>query len=752
MNYGGRDVSSLSMLELFRIEVEQQSAILTRGLLSIEKSRDSEKHLTAMMRAAHSVKGAARLVNRRLVVELAHALEDCLTGVHNTHRALKTPDIDTLLKVVDFMERIANEADDDERWLQQCRDEYNILIDEFARVEHTNLIKKNSETEKSATPVNALSIDISNADQSQESVREERTLRVSARQLDRLMALAGEAMVQSRWLRPHTEAMRRLRREHMTLQQSVESLRDEVRGYHGAEILAQKLAELHQRAGLCRDLLEERVADLEGFDIRFEGLSNRFQTEMLASRMRPFRDGVEALPRRIRDIARTLNKDVELVIEGKETLVDRDVLERMEAPIFHLINNAVDHGIEGAATRVEIGKAPTGTVKVSAFHHGGALYISVEDDGQGIDFEALRNLVLRRRLVSEAVARDLSEQELTEFLFLPGFTTKEQVTEVSGRGVGLDVVREVISEMRGSVEAVSTAGRGTRFKLRLPLTLSVVPALLVDVGGEPYAFPMARIERLERVSMDEIVQRGHRHVVMIDGKELDVVVAASVLEVAEKRSPSPVLSVVVLRDRDGAVGCVVDRFRGEAELVVQPLPETLGKIQDLTAVALMEDGTPALILDVEDMMRSARKLIETGDSYWSGQTAWHRAQVRKRILVVDDSLTVRELERKLLASAGYEVDVAVDGMDGWNAVRNQVFDMVITDIDMPRLNGFQLVRMIKSDPALSRTPVLVVTYKDRDQDEARAYEVGADLFLTKAKFHDDVLREAVKKLIGEALS
>ena len=751
MNLGGRDVSTLTMLELFRIEVEQQSAILTRGLLSLEKSRESEKHLTAMMRAAHSVKGAARLVNRSLVVKLAHALEDCLTGVHATQKVLRTADIDALLKVVDFMQRIANESDEDDTWLQENREQYNTLVEDVSRVAQTSLEKKNP-TDAPAEPIADTPAPSPPAPDEVATEREQRTLRVSAQQLDRLMALAGEAMVQARWLRPHTEAMRRLRREHWTLQQSIENLRDDIRSYQSIELLAQKLAELHQRAGLCRDLMEERVAELEGFDIRLEGLSNRFQSEMLASRMRPFRDGVEGMPRRIRDIARALDKDVELVIEGKETLVDRDVLERMETPIVHLITNAVDHGIESAEEREKAGKPAVGTVRVSAFHHGGALYISVEDDGKGIDFDELRALVVKKRLVRDAVAKDLSEQELTEFLFLPGFTTRDQVTEVSGRGVGLDVVREVITEMRGSVEATSEAGRGTRFKLRLPLTLSVVSALLVDIGDEPYAFPMARIERLERVPIENVVQRGHRHVVSIDGKEFDVVVASSVLELTEKRLPSPLLSVVVLRDRDGAVGCLVDRFRGEADLVVQPLPDTLGKVQDLTAAALMEDGTPALILDVEDLLRSARKLIETGNSYWSGQTPWHRTQIRKRVLVVDDSLTVRELERKLLTSAGYDVDVAVDGMDGWNAVRNQVFDMVITDIDMPRLNGYQLVRMIKSDPALSRTPVMIVTYKDREQDEARAYESGADLFLTKAKFHDDALREAVRKLIGAAVS
>jgi two-component system sensor histidine kinase and response regulator WspE len=350
------------------------------------------------------------------------------------------------------------------------------------------------------------------------------------------------------------------------------------------------------------------------------------------------------------------------------------------------------------------------------------------------------------------VAESLGEAELLEFLFLPGFSMKETVTDISGRGVGLDVVQTSVKQVRGTVRVSSQLGHGTRFQLQLPLTLSVVRTLLAEIGGEAYAFPLAHIVRTVRLPEEKVEFLEGRQHFAFDGGRVGLVSAHQVLARGEPRATGAELSVIVIGDQTSLYGLAVDRFLGERELVVQPLDPRLGKIKDISSGALMEDGSPVLIVDVEDMIRSLEKLVAGGALTKVRHDDSTARTARKRVLVVDDSLTVRELERKLLTSRGFDVEIAVDGMDGWNAVRTGHFDLVITDIDMPRMDGFEFVTLVKKDPALRTLPVMIVSYKDREEDRQRGLEAGADYYLTKGSFHDETLIEAVVDLIGEAAS
>jgi len=377
--------------------------------------------------------------------------------------------------------------------------------------------------------------------------------------------------------------------------------------------------------------------------------------------------------------------------------------------------------------------------------------VIVSDDGHGIDLEALRKSIVKKKLAAVEVAAKLNEAELLEFLFLPSFTMKEAVTEISGRGVGLDAVRHMVKEVRGTVRIFSTPGQGTRFQLQLPLTLSIARTLLVDIGGEPYAFPLAYITRTLKLPKTKIELLEGRQHFNFDGEQIGLVTARQILGLGETRPVPGELPVIVVENRHDYYGVVVDRFLGERELVVHPLDPRLGKIQDISAGALMEDGAPALIVDVEDLIHSIGQLISSGPLHKvSGQEAPRTAKKGKRILIVDDSLTVRELERKILDSRGYEVEVAVNGMDGWNAVRTGHFDLIISDVDMPRMDGIELVTLMKKDASLKSMPVMIVSYKDREEDRQRGLEAGADYYLTKGSFHDETLVNAVRDLIGEA--
>lgn len=495
--------------------------------------------------------------------------------------------------------------------------------------------------------------------------------------------------------------------------------------------------------------MSDRLNELELYAQRTANLSDRLYREVITSHTRPFADGVQSFPRMIRDLARKLNKQVNLEIVGKATSVDRDILKKLEAPLTHILRNAVDHGIELPEERAATGKPSAGTIRLEAFHRGGMLAITIADDGQGIDPEQLRQKVINKNLTTAEIATQLSISELMEFLFLPGFSTAKQVTEISGRGVGLDIAKSMAQEVGGTVRAVSQKGLGTSFHFQLPLTLSVVRTLLVEISGRPYAIPLARIGHIITVERSDVSDVENKQYFTMNQKNIGLIAAHQILELSEPSPTSGPLSVVVVSDRDDTYGLVVDKFLGEHDLVVRPLDPRLGKVPDISATSLLSDGSPVLIVDVSDIVRSMDAILNAGQLTKVGVvTAEEMANKRKKILVVDDSITVREMERKLLENRGYQVDVAVNGMEGWSAVRTNHYDLVISDIDMPRMNGIELVRQIKNHPRLHSLPTIVMSYRDREEDRLQGLEAGANYYLTKSSFHDDTLINAVVDLIG----
>ena len=744
-----KDLSELSMLELFRVEVENQAPLLTAGLLALERDPEAADQLEACMRAAHSLKGAARIVDIAAAVGVAHAMEDCFVAAQESRLRLRQDHIDLLLGGVDLLARFAHSPEmeplDSPQVTAFARALESAMQDNGKSDPAPDAMEAASEEALSRAPAAMLG-----------STAPDRVVRVSADNLNRLLGLAGESLVAARWLRPFADSLLRLKRLQHEAVQRLDALHDHAAMPTASPEESARIAldEIKRRVVECEQLLAEGLADVETFERRSADLSRRLYDEAVACRMRPFADGVHATPRMLRDLGRSLGKQVRLEIVGAATPVDRDVLERLDAPLGHLLRNAIDHGIELPEQRLAVGKPAEGVVRLEARHSAGALEISVSDDGRGISLDAMRRAVVERNHTKAELAAELSEAELLEFLFLPGFTLSDRVTDMSGRGVGLDAVQDMVKQVRGSVRVSTEAGQGTRFQLQLPLTLSVMRTLLADVGGEPYAFPLARIVRASKVAPGQVELLEGRQHIEVDGRRIGLVTAHQILQAQEPQAAGGDLSVVVIGDHGETYGVVVDRFLGERELVVHALDPRLGKIKDISAGALMEDGSPVLIIDVEDMIRSVQKLIASGHLS-QAQPGGHAAvdgRKRKRVLVVDDSLTVRELERKLLAQHGYEVEVAVDGMDGWNAVRTGHFDLLVTDVDMPRMDGIELVALVKKNPNLKSLPVMIMSYKDRAEDHRRGLEAGADHYLTKGSFHDETLLQAVVDLIGEAVA
>jgi two-component system, chemotaxis family, sensor histidine kinase and response regulator WspE len=578
----------------------------------------------------------------------------------------------------------------------------------------------------------------------------DRIVRVSADNLNRLMGLAGESLVEANWLQPFADSLAKLRNQQRDLCTMLERLQESVSDQSLDESIRDDFKLTQQSANDCRQYLNDRINDLERFAQRSANLSDRLYREVIASHMRPFGDGTTNFPRLVRDVARKLGKQVQFEITGHNTPVDRDILEKLEVPLTHILQNAIDHGIESPEVRLAAGKPEKGTLKLEATHRAGMLAISITDDGRGMDLDRLRQKIVDRGMLRADAAVNLSEPELLDFLFLPGFSTAENVTQISGRGVGLDIVHSMVQEVGGLLRANTIPGKSMAFHLQLPLTLSVLRTLLVEVADEPYAFPLSRIDRIVMVDRSSLSVAENRHYVNLDDRNIGLITAREVLELSTATEPLDPLPVIIVSDRLNSYGLVVDQFLGERDLVVRPLDPRLGKIVDISSAALMEDGSPVLIIDVEDMVRSIDRRLSEGFLSRVDRTAATAQVTGKRVLVVDDSITVREVERKLLENAGYGVEVAVNGVDGWNAARASRFDLIISDVDMPRMNGFEMVSRIKNDPNLKSIPVIIISYKDREEDRLKGLEVGADYYLTKSSFHDDTLLNVVVDLIGHA--
>ena len=575
---------------------------------------------------------------------------------------------------------------------------------------------------------------------------------MSADSLTRLVGLAGESLVETRQLRPFVDSLLHLRAAHVELCDTFAVVEEKLKGEDVSipSPLLGMLARVRERADQCLLSVMKQAEDFESFARRNEDLSGRLHHEVIVSRMRPLADGIRGFPRLVRDIARTLEKQVRFEVRGDQTGVDRDILDKLEAPLSHLIRNALDHGIEPASIREAAGKPAMGTIRLEARHRAGMLSITLTDDGRGIDSDTLRAKAISKGLVARQVADQLSTVELLEFLFLPGFSTKEEVTEISGRGVGLDVVQTMVKAVGGTVRVSTQLGRQTAFTLQLPITMSVIRALLVDVGGEPYAFPLTRIDQIVFCHHDDVRTIEGRQYFERDGLSIGLVMASQIFELTPVGPPADPMPIVVISDRGQQFGMVVDAFLGERDLEVRPLDPRLGKVPNMNSASLLENGNPVLIVDVEDLVRSIDNvLMGRRLSRVEFERLAEQARQRKRILVVDDSITVRELERQLLQARGFAVDVAVDGMDGWNAIRSARYDLVVSDVDMPRMDGIELVTLIKNDPASKDIPVVIVSYKDREEDRLRGLDAGANRYLTKSSFHDETFVRTIIDLIGE---
>jgi two-component system chemotaxis sensor kinase CheA len=548
---------------------------------------------------------------------------------------------------------------------------------------------------------------------------------VAASKLDLLLARSGELLV----------AERRLARNEESLAVVGESLGRLQRDW---KLAIQDQGELTSRLRHARADLERLGATLRD-DRRAIGRAvASMDEEVRRVRLLPFTEACQGLDRAIRDLAKERGKEVEVIVSGAALELDRSILEGLKDPLLALARNAVDHGIEPLAKRRASGKAEKGRVVISAALRGSRLEVSVEDDGAGVDLAAVEKRSLERGLPA---ARDQ-----LAVLFEPGFSTAARVTDISGRGVGLDIVKTRVTELRGTVELTSRPGQGTRVELTLPATLTTLRALLVSAGGETLAIPGASVERLLRIDPKEIRSIGGREVVASgSGPPIPIFSLARVLSLPEREGRSGKI-VAVATGAPMPAAFAVDDLLSEREILVKALGPRLRKAGKVAGATVLETGHVALILNVAEVTRAAFE--RTGETSLAVDRT--KPLSKRRILLADDSATTRSLERAILEAAGYEVVTAVDGEQAFRLLHDRGADLVVSDIDMPRMDGLTLCKAVRGSKRFRDLPLVLVSSLESERDRARGGEAGADAYIVKSGFDQRDLLTTVAQLLGGA--
>ncbi|CAM2005097.1 hybrid sensor histidine kinase/response regulator [Acanthopleuribacter pedis] len=750
--------ADLSMLDLFRTEAETHTTTLVNGLLALERRPEELDAIHELMRAAHSLKVAASIVQFPLLVDLAHGMEDKLVAAQKGALRLNSDIIDLLLGGVDVFTKIIEEPDDRlQDWFQREQSRIGAMTERL-RGSKPALASPDEapglaapEPGSGDRPVRPSGSGVGEDEGGAANRDTRRHVRISAEKLDRLMAVSSQFFVATRGLDKFSSLLYDLKQRQLKLNDQLQRLEANLGPQKLNPHTAHTLREARRQLSETNHAFADSLPNFTQSTSQLIQLSNQLHHTVISSRMTPFGEGVQSIPRMVRDLARLVGKKVHLEIRGSDTEADRDIIEKLLPPLKHLVRNALDHGIETPEERRAAGKDEEALLLIDAHHQAGMLTIMVEDDGRGVNYPKLRQKVVDTGLANPALAGRLSEKELLDFLFLPGFSTAKKVSSISGRGVGLDVVYSMVHEIGGSLRASSQPGRFMRIQLNVPVTLSVVRTLILEIEGQPYAVPLAKIRYCSSIESDRIYNQKGRLFMRWNDENVGLVDARQVLGLPEQSELPKNVQIVFFQLPDRTLGLIVDRFLGHRHLVVRPIDDRIGDIPDINAAAIMEDGRVVLIFHADDLMQSIERCLEGQLPAWQQRPRLRRSQSREklRILVVDDSATVREVQRQILQEQGFQVDLAEDGVLGLKALGKQTYDLIISDVDMPRMNGLKFIQKIRANPQLSHLPVLMVSYRDSDGDRTRGLDAGADAYLTKNDLYATTFIETVQDLLDK---
>jgi two-component system chemotaxis sensor kinase CheA len=757
----------------FRDETAENIRILNEGLLMLEAlgpgAEGRREQIDTIFRAMHTIKGSARVLGFEQVGRVAHTCEHILGAVREGRRQLDRALADDMLRGGDAIMDLVNAAIDGQPSIIDV-EALTLTLGRGGRSEASEPDTGAPAPEPVAALASADLPEISVASDPRAPVvapaaapepaampaltknpraAARQTIRVRVDRLDKLLNLAGELAVGRQAQAVHLQTLGEisslidqqermllaLERELQLLRFSPtqrESLDRHLNGALNAGDQAGKLIRSHsERFEQHASQTTQLVEDLE--------------QEVMAARLLPISTVFTNLPRAIRELARETEKEIELTLLGEATELDRKMIEALNDPLIHLIRNAVDHGIEPPQEREQAGKPRQGAITVTAEALGAYVNVTIRDDGRGMDPKRLREAAVRKNLFSAEAAALLTDQEALELIFTPGFSTAQMITDISGRGVGMDVVRTNIVELGGQVHVDSQLGLGTSITLALPLTLVTTRVLLVELGEYTFALPASSCQASIWAYAEQVKTIEGRAMLPHEGKLASLLRLADLLDVdgaqpfpSRRRTPA-----IVVGAAQRPLALLIDRLIDEREVVVKPLGPLLEKQRRFSGAIQMGDGRLVLLLNPVALAQAAR-----GMALMTTVVKHDDARRHSRLLVADDSFTTRELIRTILQSAGYDVTTAVDGFDALDKLRATTYDLVVSDVEMPRVDGFQLTSRIRTDLGLAELPVIIVTSLASEAHRRRGLEVGAQAYIVKSQFNQSNLLDTVQQLLG----
>jgi chemotaxis protein histidine kinase CheA len=711
------------LLETFRAEVDERVASLQAGLLALEAHPSPRQVVVSLFRDAHTIKGSARMLGLSEVLAVAHNAEDLLGALRDGRLPVRRDLVDLLLAACDGISAAMPGVEDP--------------VPPAHLAALAEAMQRATEGESPIVVPQWLPAAVVPDDAAEESSRRTDSVRVAAAKVYELIDVVGEAELDARRLERASAAIDTIAAENSRW---LRTLRDALVMSKPSDDTAQALTRLiaadDQMVAATRDLRE--LADDS------QGRLALVRDGAMGLAMVPVRRVVAGLPRVVRDLAAETGKDVRLVLVGQDVELDKHVLDGVSDALKHLVVNAVDHGCEPAADRIAAGKPAHSTVTVTARAAGGTVVIEVADDGAGIDDDSLRASAISRGALLPDSA--LSGPALHNLLFVPGFSTASEITETSGRGIGLDVVRAAVEGIGGLVELRTAPGNGTTFVLTLPVTLGVLRCLMARVGTERFALPVPGI--VESLSLKNAVVHSlaGSPVVVRHGETLPLLDLGAALGVVSDQNAK---AAVVVRHGDRQVAWAVDALDGERELVVKDLGPFLGRPPVISGATIDGDGSVVCLVDLRELTADDNPrgpsayatVVDPSEADSSGLR-------RPRVLIVEDSVGVRELERVILEGAGYDVTTAVDGTDGASRLDGDVADLVLSDVEMPGMDGYALTRTIRRTRGWEQVPVIIMTSRASDDDQRAGLDAGASAYLLKTEFDQEQLVETVRRLVG----
>jgi chemosensory pili system protein ChpA (sensor histidine kinase/response regulator) len=784
------------VLSYFAPEAQEYIESLEAQLLRIEKEPGNSDVIDQLFRTAHTLKGSAYTVGFQSLGDLVHYVEDFMMAVREGRINILSGHTDVLLRSVDVVRLLMRR---DPTSLDTLRQRYASVLEGLKHLGQATI----AQIVESSSGVHRVDVSVSQELRTQEAVEPAKTvdgkvaedrevIRVSRDRLERLLNLVGELVIGRGRLEQRLHMLEQLSQQVLAckgrLVESIHSFAEKhtftlptaasgsptssAQGFDGVNDFGSLEFDKYDDFNILARRIGEVAADISESMTQLSGSIRRshddmshlaqltlgMRDEIARARMVPVGTPFTRFHRATREMARATGKEVALVTSGEHTEVDTVVVERLVDPLIHLVRNAVYHGIELAAIRVSKGKPAAGTVYLHAVHRGNAVLIEVEDDGAGLDVEKIRAKAVERGLIRPEMARSMPESEVIKFIFVPGFSTADQIGDQAGRGVGMDVVKRVIESMNGRIDVESVRGVGTKFTLSLPFSLLITTALMVRAGSERYAIPLPAVREVTMVTADIHQRMGERSILYIGEEAIE---AQPLQQLLNQRSVGVEIGkpVVIVRTAAGMIGIVVDELLGRQEIVVKPL----GSLKSLErssfgGATIDPEGRVVLVLDPARLLSrdaqaaAAPELLvhapTSVDSLIPYVEASESKAMERVILLIDDSLSIRKFVGRMLESAGYVVHTAVDGEEGLRKASAERYRLIITDLEMPKLNGYEVIQGLRSRAQTQQTPVIVMTTRAGDKHRQMALNIGASSYIAKP-VEERALIQEVERWIGK---